>query len=173
MQRIVFTFGLLGGAVLAAVMLGVTVPFMDQMDGSTGMVVGYTSMVLASLMIYFGIRQYRDTVAGGEVQFWQAVRVGLGISAVAIACYVITWEIVFYGFMPDFGERYAAEAIASARAAGATEAELAAKAADMAKFVENYKNPLINIAFTILEPLPVTLLFTFVSAGLLRGRKAT
>lgn len=171
MQRIIWTFGLLGGAVLAAVMLGVTVPFMDSMDGSTGMVVGYTSMVLASLMIYFGIRQYRDTVGNGEVQFWQAVKVGLGISAVAIACYVITWEIVYYGFIPDFGERFAAEAIERARAAGATEVELTAKAAEMAKFAEMYKNPLINIAFTILEPLPVTLLFTFVSAGLLRGRK--
>lgn len=41
----------------------------------------------------------------------------------------------------------------------------------MAKFAEMYRNPLVNIAFTILEPLPVVLLFSFVSAGLLSRTK--
>ena len=43
----------------------------------------------------------------------------------------------------------------------------------MAAFAEQYKNPLINIAYTYLEPLPVALLFTLVSAGMLsRKRRA-
>ena len=37
----------------------------------------------------------------------------------------------------------------------------------MAEFSEMYKNPLVNIAFTLLEPLPVGLLFTGVSAFVL------
>ena len=37
-----------------------------------------------------------------------------------------------------------------------------------------YKNPLVNIALTFLEPLPVGLVFTLVTAGLLsRGKAAT
>ena len=34
-----------------------------------------------------------------------------------------------------------------------------------------YKNPLINIAITFLEPLPVGLLFTLVSAGVLSRKR--
>jgi hypothetical protein len=166
MRKIVWTFGLIAGAVMGG-MLFVTMPFQEQMEGSTGMIVGYTSMLMASLMIYFGVRQYRDTQLGGEIRFWPAVKVGLLISAVAVAVYVIAWEIIFYGFNPDFMEKYAAAAIEKLRASGATEAVLAAETAKMAKFAEMYKNPLVNIAFTALEPSPVVLLFSFVSAGLL------
>jgi hypothetical protein len=41
----------------------------------------------------------------------------------------------------------------------------------MAKFGELYKNPLISIAFTLIEPLPVGLLITFVSAAVLRCKR--
>jgi hypothetical protein len=42
----------------------------------------------------------------------------------------------------------------------------------MQEFGEMYKNPLVNIAFTLLEPLPVALVFTLVTAGVVsrRGR---
>ena len=40
----------------------------------------------------------------------------------------------------------------------------------MAEFGEMYKNPLVNIAFTAIEPLPVGLVFTLVTAGVF-GRK--
>lgn len=40
----------------------------------------------------------------------------------------------------------------------------------MEEFKEMYKNPLINVALTLLEPLPVGLLFTLVSAGVLRRK---
>jgi hypothetical protein len=169
MRKIVLTFGLIAGAVMSA-MLAITVPFSEQLEGGAGMAIGYASMVAASLLIYVGVRQYRDTIKGGELAFWEAVKVGLTISAVAIACYVVTWEIIYYNFFPDFADRLASEAVARAQAQGLDSAAVAAKAAEMAKFAEMYKNPLVNIAFTILEPLPVTLVFTFVSAGLLRRR---
>jgi Protein of unknown function (DUF4199) len=119
MRKIVWTFGLIAGAVMAAMFI-VTMPFQDQMEGSTGMIIGFTSMMMASLMIYFGIRQYRDTVMGGEIRYWPALKVGLLISAVAVGCYVLTWEIIFYGFEPDFMEKYGAAAIEKMRVAGAT-----------------------------------------------------
>ncbi|HEY6552694.1 MAG TPA: DUF4199 domain-containing protein, partial [Vicinamibacteria bacterium] len=65
-------------------------------------------------------------------------------------------------------------AVAKARAAGATDAEIAAQNRQMAEFAEMYKNPLVNVAITLLEPLPVGLVFTLVSAGVLsRKRRAS
>ncbi len=170
MRKIVLTFGLIGGAVMGG-MLVLTMPFQQQISSGAGMAVGYASMVLASLMIYFGIRQYRDTECGGAIAFWPAVKVGLLISAIAVLCYVITWEVVFNFWVPDFGEKYMAEMLERARAAGATEAELATQAAEQEKFWQMYKgNALVRMGFTTLEPMPVVLLFTFASAGLLRTR---
>lgn len=167
MRKIVLTFGLLAGAVMS-VMMVVTVPFYDSLSGSSGMVIGYASMLLASVMIFVGIRTYRDSVGSGSITYWQGAKVGLAISAVAIACYVLTWEIIYYGFFPDFGERYAADAVEALRASGASVAEIAAEQERLSKWAESYRNPLVNIAFTALEPLPVTLLVTLVSAGVLK-----
>lgn len=170
MQKIVLTFGLIAGAILSAMML-LTMPFHDQIGYDRGFVIGYTSMVLAFLMVYFGVKSYRDNVAGGKVSFGRAFKVGLLITAIASICYVATWEVLYYKFMPDFGEKYAAHAIAKARESGASEAELAATAKEMAEFWENYKNPLVNIAYTLLEPLPVGIVFTLVTAGVLSRKR--
>ncbi len=171
MRKISLTFGLIAGAVMSA-MLAITIPFQDQLKGNAGMAVGYASMIAASLLIYFGVRQYRDTVRDGQLPFWDGVKVGLAISATAIVCYVITWEIIYYNFFPDFADRFAAEAVAQAKASGMTGAELAKKTAEMAKYAEMYKNPLVNIALTMLEPMPVMLLGSGISAWVLRERKA-
>lgn len=170
MRKIVLTFGLIAGAVMSLMMV-IALPFQDQLGGGAGMAVGYASMVLASLMIYFGIRQYRDNVRGGSIGFGEAFKVGMLISLIAIVCYVITWEVVFNNFLPDFGEKYMAQMLERAREAGASAAELEAQAAEQAKFRETYKNnALVRMGFTAMEPLPVVLMFSLASAGLLKKR---
>jgi hypothetical protein len=171
MRKIVLTFGLIAGAILSATML-LTLPFHDQIGfGTTGLVVGYTSMVLAFLFIYFGVRSYRDNVADGRLPFGRAFQVGFLIMAVASTCYVATWQLVYYKFMPDFMDKYAAYSVDKARQSGATDAQIAAKAQEMAQFREMYKNPLVNVAFTYLEPLPVGIVFTLVTAGMLSRKR--
>lgn len=174
MRKVVLTFGLIAGAVLSGMML-LTVPFQDQIGFDRGAIIGYTSMVLAFLMVYFGVQSYRDQVAGGAVSFGRAFKVGILITAVASVCYVATWQLVYYRLSPDFLEKYSAHTIAKARESGETEAEIAARARDMTKFGEMYKNPLVNVALTFLEPLPIGLLFTVVTAGALsrKPRRAT
>ena len=150
----------------------ITIPFHDQIGFDNGMLVGYTSMVAAFLAVYFGVRQYRDQVAGGTITFARALGVGLAITLVACLCYVLMWQIVYYNFMPDYLDKYAAYTLEKERAAGATAAQLEAQRQEMAQFKEMYANPLINAAFTILEPLPVGVLISLISAGVLRrGRQ--
>ena len=170
MRKIVLTFGLIAGAMLSAMML-LTLPFMDKIGFDKGEVIGYTTMVLAFLMVFFGVKSYRDDVAGGSVTFGRAFRVGLMITAVASVCYVATWQLVYYKIAPDFGEKYTAFAVEKAKKSGATDAQIAATRKDMTEMMEWYKNPLVNIAITFLEPLPVGLVFTLVTAGVLSRRR--
>ena len=173
MQKIVLAFGLIAGAMLSAMML-CTLPFLDKIGFDKGEIIGYTTMVAAFLMVYFGVRSYRDNVGGGSVTFGRAFLVGLMITLVASVCYVATWQVVYHKIAPDFVEKYAAYAVDKARKSGATDAQIVAQKKEMAEFVALYKNPLVNIAFTFLEPLPVGLLFTLVSAGVLsRKRRAS
>ena len=170
MRKIVLTFGLIAGAILSAMML-ITLPFQDQIGFDKGAIIGYTTMVLAFLMVFFGVQSYRDNVAGGSVTFGRAFSVGLMITAIASICYVTTWEVIYYRLAPDFTEKYAAYAVAKAKESGASGAQIAAKAKEMTEFKEMYKNPLVNIALTLLEPLPVGILFTLVTAGVLSRKR--
>lgn len=170
MRKIVLTFGLIGGAIVSATML-LALPFQDQIGFDRGAIIGYTTMVLAFLMVYFGVRSYRDNVAGGTVTFGRAFKVGLLITLVTTACYVVTWEVIFYQFAPDFGDKYAAYAIEKAKTSGASEAQVAERTKQMMEFKEMYRNPVINIALTLLEPLPLGLVFTLVTAGIVSRRR--
>jgi hypothetical protein len=170
MRKTVLTFGLISGVVLSAMLL-LTLPFHDRMSLSTAEVVGYATMVAASLLIYFGVRRYRDVVGGGRVSFGRAVAVGGLIAVLSGACYTATWEVVYFKFAPDYIEQYNARVLKEARAHGTSQAELDRRAVEMAKFAKLYHNPLVNIAMTFLEPLPVGLVVTLISAGLLSRRR--
>ena len=171
MRKIVLTWGLIAGAILSAMMLA-TLPFLDRIGFDHGAVIGYTTMVAAFLMVWFGVRAYRDDVAGGSIGFGRAFGVGLGIVLVASVCYVATWQLVYHRLAPDFPDKYAAHIVEKAKQAGRSDAEVEATRKEMAEFKALYENPLFNVGMTLLEPLPVGLVFALVSAGLLSRRRA-
>ena len=170
MKKTVWKFGLISGALLSA-MMAATIPFQDENGFDHSLIVGYSTMVLSFLLIYFGVRSYRDNVGKGTVGFGRALAVGALIGVIASVCYVATWEVMYFKFMPDFMTRYGAHEIEKARAAGASEATLAQKKVELDKFEKMYQNPAINAAVTIVEPLPVALVVALISAGVLSRRK--
>jgi len=170
MKKTVLTFGLISGAILSA-MMAITVPFEHQIGYDHALIVGYTTMVLSFLLIFFGIRSYRDNVGGGRVGFGRAFAVGALIAAIASVCYVATWEVIFYKFEPDFMDKYTARAVEQIKASGAPQAVVEKRTAELNRQAELYKNPLVNIAMTFVEPLPVGLLIALVSAGVLSRRR--
>jgi len=171
MKKTVWTFGLISGAIISVLML-VTIPFQDEIGFDHSLLVGYTTMVLAFVLIYFGVRSYRDNVRGGSVGFGRAFAVGALIAVISSVCYVATWEVMYFKFMPDFLSKYQARELDKGRAGGANDDAIAKQKAEMDKLAEMYQNPLINSAMTFAEPLPVGLVIALVSAGILsRARK--
>ena len=68
MKKTVLIFGLLSGALMSLMMV-LVLPFHDQIGFDRGLVVGYTTMVLAFLFIFFGVKSYRDNVGRGTIGF--------------------------------------------------------------------------------------------------------
>ena len=169
MKKVVITFGLLSGA-MAAVMMFATLPFVERIGFDRSIVVGYTTIVISMLFVYFGVRSYRDNVLGGRLTFGDGFKAGLAITAISSACYVAAWLVLFYGFMPDFVDRYTAYVVDSARASGASEAVIASKIKETEDARKLLENPLTNAAVSFLEPFPVGLLVTLISAAVLRRR---
>jgi glucan phosphoethanolaminetransferase (alkaline phosphatase superfamily) len=171
MKRIVLTFGVISGLISAVMMLA-TIPFMHKISSDKGLIIGYTTIVLAGLLVFFGIRSYRDNVSGGTLTFGRAFAVGLLISLLSNCFYVGAWEVVSNKFMPDFAEKYAAQMVEHAKATGASQQKIEETARQGEDFVRNYHKPLYKISMTFLEPFPVFLVITLISAAFLRRKRA-
>lgn len=170
MKKIVLRFGLASGAVLLA-LSAVTLPCMSgAVDFDHGEIVGYSVMVLSFLLVFFGVRSYRENVGGGSIGFGKAFQVGILITLITCAMYVLAWEIAYFNFFPNFLDQYSAHVLAKMRATGASEADIRATTAQMASLAKNYKNPLFNSAITFMEVFPVGLIVTLVSAAILRRK---
>ena len=150
MKKIVLTYGLISGSILAAFMFLSMVAFKSgTIDFDNSEIAGYTAMLLSFLLIFFGIRSYRENVGGGAMTFGKAFQVGILMSLITCAVYVVSWEIVYFNFVPDFADKYAVHMLDRMRAKGATEAAIEEKKREMARFKELYKNPFINVGMTI------------------------
>ena len=171
MKRIVLTFGLISGAVMSAMMF-ITLPLLEKIGSDKALVIGYTTMVLAFLLVFFGIRSYRDNIGAGRISFLRALGVGLLIMLIASICYVVSWEIIYHNFMPDFADKYVARATQEARSSGKSPEQIAQEVEQMKQMMTLYKNNIFfNLAITFMEPLPVGLVMTLISAVILRRRK--
>lgn len=171
MKKTILIFGFISGAIMS-VLITLAMVFSNQIGFDRGAYVGYSVMVLSFLLVFFGIRSYREN-AGGFITFGRAFWIGLAITAISCACYVVTWEILYHFFMPNYFDNYIAHSLENARAAGASPAALAAKAAQMEKMKTIYENFFTGVAMTFLEPLPVGLLITLISAAILRRKPKT
>ena len=170
MKKIVLTFGLISGAI-AALMMFVTIPLIGRVPFEYLTVLGYTTFVACFLMVFFGIRSYRDNVANGAITFGRAFKVGILITLVSCGIYVMTWEFIYHRFLPDFLDQYSNYMVEKMRAQGATLEDLNRTIQENEQFKEWYKNPFLRYAMTMMEAFPVGLLITLISALILRRKQ--
>ena len=171
MKKIVLTFGLISGVIASLLML-VNMAFVDKIGFDRGLIVGYTVIVLSFLLVFFGIRSYRENIGGGYISFGRAFTVGILIALISSVIYVVTWEIEYRTWFYDFPEKYTNYMIETARASGTSPEEIARQTEEMNRMWTLYRNnPLVRAAFTFIEPFPVGLLITLISAAVLRRRR--
>ena len=169
MKKTVLTFGLIGGLIIS-VLMGGSLALSDRIGTGHSMALGYTIMVASFLLIYFGIRSYRDNTLGGQISFGRAFACGILITLITSICYVAMWEILYFNFMPHFMDSYFAAQIQKVQSSGLDPATTAAQVAAIQRSQQLYQNPFVNMAYTFMEPLPIGLIITLVSAAILRRR---
>ncbi len=136
MKKTVLTYGLLAGAIVSAMLL-ITQPLFRNgtLNHDNGVYVGFTSMIIAFLLIFFGVKSYRDEQLNGSITFGKAFSVGILIAVVASFFYAITWEFTFRFVYPDFIEWYNQCQLEAMAKEGASGDELADKKVELEKLV--------------------------------------
>lgn len=172
MKKAVIIPGIIAGIIVSALMAISLILYKDNDHMEIGMVIGYSSMLIAFSLIFVGIKNYRDKQNNGSVSFGKAFLIGLYITLIASTFYVGSWMIESHFFIPDFAEKYSSSVIEATKAKGASPQELALTIKKMDEFKTMYKNPLFVIMMTYLEIIPVGILVSLIAGVILKRRTA-
>lgn len=172
MKKIILIYGLIAGTIVAAMML-ITMPMYNSgtLNMDNGELVGYSTMVIALSLVFFGIKSYRDNHLNGVITFGKGTKVGILITLVASIMYALSWEVLYSRMGEEFMQKMTERHFEKMKAEGATEAELAKAKEEWAGYAEMYKNPIIRFGMTMMEIFWVGVVITLLSAGLLRKKE--
>lgn len=172
MKKVILVYGIIAGTIVAAMML-ITMSLYRSgaLKIDNGELIGYTTMVIALSMVFFGIKSVRDSHQSGVITFSKGLKIGLSISVIASLMYALAWEVSYSRIGDEFMQKYTEHHYEKMKAKEATEAEIQAEKEKMASFAELYKNPFVRFGMTILEILPVGIVISLLSAGLLRRKE--
>lgn len=175
MKKVVLTFGLIAGLIIAGL---VWVQAILVERGAVGIgrleIVGYASMLVALSMVFFGIKSYRDNTAGGTLKFWKGVQVGVLISVIAGILYwggAMSYGIANPGFDERFMQKFSDVRLGNLQEQGAPQEQINEAKAEIEMMAGLFKNPLLFFLVCMMEILPVGIIVTLISAGLLRKKE--
>jgi hypothetical protein len=172
MKKIIIIYGLIAGTVVGGLMLASMAYYeSNNWDTKNGELIGYTSMVIALSVIFVAIKSVRDNHLGGVITFWKGCQVGLLITLIASVMYALSWEISYSRIGGEFVAKMKETYTQEIKNKGLTDEQYKVEKAKMDALWESYKNPVIRFGFTLMEIVPVGLVLTLISAGLLRRKE--
>lgn len=168
MSKTILIFGVLSGlAIVATIALSLVAGFTSEHVAALEWL-GYLIMIIALSLIFVGVKRIRDKDLGGVINFWTALKAGLGIAVVASAIYVVGWEINLSVTDYQFIEDYTQSIIDQRETEGLSEEEMQAVYVEMEEMKTQYNKVLPRLFMTFLEIFPVGLLISLIAAAVLR-----
>ncbi len=164
MNNIILKNGLFGGSIVSALLVIMTMYMKANPEKEVSMIIGFAGMLLSFFFVIKGIKQQREA-NNGIISFGKAFLTGFWIVLVISTIYVLVWLVILYNFFPNFMEHYANMAIEKA-----SPNEVAKVTEEMNSYKEMYKNPIMVILLTYMEILPLGIVFSLVSALILKRK---
>ncbi|MBI1769698.1 MAG: DUF4199 domain-containing protein [Bacteroidetes bacterium] len=172
MKKIILIYGLIAGAIVSAMMF-ISMPLYKSgaITPDKGEVIGYTTMIIALSMVFFGIKSFRDNYQNGTITFAKGFKIGVLITLIASVMYALSWEVSYNRIGQEFTQKMSEHYFEKMKAKGASETELQEAKQKMKLYAEMYKNPVIRFGITLIEIFPIGLALSLLSAGLLRRKE--
>lgn len=167
MKKTILRFGLYG--VITVSLLSLLIwSLVDVVDNKMGEVIGYTSMVVSLLFVFFGIKHFRDKENNGIVTFAKALLIGILISLMVSLAFGIL-DIIYVKFVnPDFMTEYYDGMLKQAQSLSAEEFEI--RKAELQSEKEMFANPFIHFFIMSMMVFVIGFIISLLSALLLHRK---
>ena len=115
MKRTILKYGIYS-LLTAAGLFALALLLGKGLDYSVQEIIGYTSMAISLIFVFFGIRHYRDHENNGKISFLKALGVGILISLFAAVGFGLIDYLFTTVINPDFAVEYETKMIADMKA---------------------------------------------------------
>jgi len=131
--------------------------------------IGYASMVISLIFVFFGIRHYRDKENNGILSFGKALAIGMLISLLAAVAFGILDVVYVKVINPDFTTEYYAQ-LAEKMRNTLPEAEFKVKLSEIEAEKELFSNPIMSFLLMSSMVVIIGFIISLISALLLQRK---
>jgi len=167
MKKTVLRFGLFGVLTICALSILIWA-LIDVVDNTMGEVIGYSSMVVSLLFVFFGIKHFRDKENNGIVTFGKALLIGVLISFMVSLAFGILDVIYVKYINPEFMTEYYEGMLEQAQSLPAEEFE--ARKAELESEKEMFLNPIIHFFIMSMMVFVIGFIISLLSALILQRK---
>lgn len=168
MKKTILRFGLYG--VFAVLGLSILIwSLIGVADDTTGEIIGYTSMVLSLLFVFFGIKHFRDKENHGLVSFGKALLIGILISLIVSLAFGAL-DLFYVKFInPDFMTDYYTRNLEQLQATLPAE-EFEIRKVELESEKEMFMNPFMHFFFMSMMVFVIGFIISLLSALILQRK---
>ena len=166
MNKIVLKYGMYGVAVMFIISVSAFFIFKNNHNWEVQEIIGYTTIVLSLLFVYFGIRRWRDKYNAGQLSFAKGLGIGTLISLFpSVGFGLLSW---IEGVIdPEWQDKYYAHHIEKIKKT-TPPAELQATLKEIADQREMFSSPFAQFFFMFLTVFVIGFIITIISALILK-----
>ncbi len=132
-------------------------------------VIGYATIIVGLVFVYFGLRKYRDIINGGKLTFGEGLKVGLLIVLIPSVMIGILDALYIGIFDPEFIDRYFEYMIEQART-DSSPAEFEAALQSLESQREMFANPAVVGLVMFLTVFLIGIIITVISSFILQKK---
>jgi hypothetical protein len=168
MKKTVLKFGLYS-FITATVLFLMGFLFGDGLGYSAMEIIGYTSMGISLIFVYFGIKYYRDKEHGGKINFTKALTIGILISLFAALGFGIVDYLYTTVINPDFADEYLTTTLTTMKEQ-LDVADFEVKKAELIQQMTDYGQPSLMALLMFVTVLIMGFVFSLISALILQKK---
>jgi len=171
MKNNILKFGLIAGSIIVLIPLlsGFIIGYGPDAY-KMGEIIGYSTMLLSLLMIFFAVKEYKEKYPSVQLGFLKVFSIGAGISLIAGIMFGI-YNLIHVTYIdPEFMSNYYEYYINNIRNSGAPAAQIEMQISQLEQEKELFMNPIVSFLTMTVTVFMIGLIISTVS-GLFQSSK--
>lgn len=169
MQKTVLRYGTYGFALMLSILAIEFLVFKNNYNFAVQEVIGYVTIVLSLLFVYFGIQHWRDKYNAGLLSFGQGLKLGTLITLFPSIAFGLITLLEMGVLDPEFSDKYYGHRVAQATASTPPD-KLQEVLQNLQAEKEMFASPFIQFAVMFLTVFLIGIVISVISALMLQRK---